>query len=119
MKLIHECVRDIMLDLEENLTLNGSIDSNKLESRLSSYSHSDIYYNCQKLKKAGYIKVEFFLDSSYCVTNITYNGHLFLDTIRDDGIWKKIKSKTSKLASVSLPILQQVGTELILAELGH
>ncbi len=118
MKLIHDCVRDVMLDIENNLNLHETVTSTDIQERLNKYSHDDIYYTCQKLQEAGYLKVDFFIDGSCCVESMTYNGHQFLDSIRDDGIWKEVKSKISKLASVSLPIIHQVASQAIISKLG-
>lgn len=118
MKLIHDCVRDVMLDIEENLGTNTAIMITNIHSRISKYSFEDIYYTCQKLNEAGYLEVVFYLSGDGAVKNMTYDGHLFLDNIRDDSIWKETKSKVSKIASASLPIIQQVAAALIAAKLG-
>lgn len=118
MKLIHDCVRDVMLDIEENLTLYQTVSSVDIQNRLKKYSHDDIYYTCQKLQEAGYLNVDFFINGSCSIEAMTYNGHQFLDSIRDDGIWKEVKSKISKLTSVSLPIIYQVASQAIITKLG-
>lgn len=118
MKLIHDCVRDVMLDIEENLILHQTISDVDIQNRLKKYSHDDIYYTCQKLQEAGYLNVDFYMDGSYDIANMTYNGHQFLDNIRDDGIWKEVKSKISKLTGVSLPIIYQVASQAIITRLG-
>lgn len=117
-KLIHDCVRDVMLDIENNLNLHETTTSTDIQKRLKKYSLDDIYYTCQKLKEAGYLKVDFFIDGSCCIESMTYNGHQFLDNIRDDRIWKEVKSKISKLASASLPIIHQVASQAIIDKLG-
>ena len=112
-KLIHECVRDILLDAEENLTLSNNISSQEIQTRLKKYKHEDIYYTCLKLNEAGFIKVDFFLDGSASIEEITYNGHMFLDNIRDNNVWKKTQSILSKFTSTSLGIVQDVAAQVI------
>lgn len=106
-----------MLDIENNLNLHETTYSTDIHERLKKYSHDDIYYTCQKLHEAGYLNVDFFIDGSCCIESMTYNGHQFLDSIRDDGIWKEVKSKISKLASVSLPIIHQAASQAIITKL--
>ena len=118
MKLIHDCVRDVMLYIEENLKLNDSLDINNIQNDLSDYSLEDIAYTCEKLNEAKYLEVKQYITGATFILKITYDGHVFLDTIRDNDIWKETKSKISKLASVSLPIIQQVAAQLISFKLG-
>ena len=118
MKLIHDCVRDVMLYVEENLEYNRYLRTDKMQENISKYSLNDINYTCKKLDEAGYLTSEQYLGGEMVVKSMTYNGHLFLDNIRDDGIWKETKSKVSKIASASLPIIQQVAVALITAKLG-
>lgn len=49
-----------------------------------------------------------FLD----IDNITWDGHMFLESIRDEDLWSEIKSKIGNTAKVSISILSKVVTEL-------
>lgn len=118
MKLIHDCVRDVMLYVEENLIDDKIMDIQTIAKNLSTYSLADINYTCKKLDEAGYLIVNPLSFDCNIVTEMTYNGHLFLDDIRDDGVWKAVKSKASKVAGVSLPILQQLASAYIATKLG-
>lgn len=118
MKLIHDCVRDIMLYIEDNLKLDNTLTINEIQINLSNYSIEDITYTCEKLDEAGYLEIKRYITGDAIVLKMTYNGHQFLDTIRDDSIWKETKSKISKIAGVSLPIIQQVAAQLISLKLG-
>lgn len=113
MKLIHDCIRDVMIDIEENLGLNRTVSSREIQIRNSKYSHDDIYYTCQKLKEAGYLNVEFFLDGYAGVESMTYSGHLFLDNIRDNKVWSTTKSILSKFTSTSIGIVENVASQVI------
>lgn len=117
MELKHDCVRNVMLYLEENLTLRGVITNNNIE--IKNYSSDDITYTIMKLREAGFIEAS---KQDYAgiilIKSITYNGHQFLDTIRDGQVWSETKSKISKIAGVSLPIIQQVASQIIMLKLG-
>ena len=82
----------------------------------SKYLTDDIKYCIIKLSEAGLITVTIpgrkdkisMLD----IDSITWDGHMFLDSIRDDGLWSEIKSKIGNTAKVSISIISKVATEL-------
>ncbi len=117
MKLNHDCIRKLLLYLEENLEYNGKIVINSITDL--KYSQDELIYSAEKLQEAGYIDL---IETDPCgddlplaiVTNITYSGHTFLDNIRDNVVWSKTKSITSKIASVSLNLLSDIASKVIL-----
>ena len=121
MKLKKECIRDLMLYFEKNLTYDRPISANKIA--LKKYSTEDIVYTCDKLQEAGFINVTRWpvLDDGLPfinVNSITYNGHQLLDNIRSPKIWKETKSKLKSIGSVSVEIIAQVAASLIANKLG-
>lgn len=121
MKLNHDCVRKLLLYLEENLGYNDKMMINSINTL--QYSPDELIYSAEKLKEAGYIDL---IETDPCgddlplaiVTNITYSGHAFLDNICDNAVWKKTKSLTSKFASVSIKLLSDVASKVILQMIG-
>ena len=116
MKLNHDCIRDLMLHIESETTINKGLDLTKIE--LLDYSSDDIMYTALKLKDAGYIEasrraadnnVVYFFN----VSSITWNGHHFLDNIRDVGVWKDTKNILSKFSSVSIGFVENVSSQVI------
>lgn len=117
MKLDHDLVRETMLYLEDNLTFDKEIMSSNIV--IQNYTSEEIQYTVNKLYEAGFIKCVPFKPYKFvAILEITWNGHCFLDNIRDKNIWIKTKEKLSKLASVSLPIISQVAATYIQIELG-
>lgn len=82
----------------------------------SKYLIDDIKYCIIKLSEADLITVTIpgrkdkisMLD----IDSITWDGHMFLDSIRDDGLWSEIKSKIGNTAKVSISTISKVATEL-------
>lgn len=116
MKLNHDCVRDLLIFLENNLTYQNIYWISDIE--LSDYSHDDLLYTAEKLYEAGYIDCNIIKTLSsnqpqILIKEITWNGHELLDNIRDNSVWTKIKKKISGFASVSLPIINSVGASII------
>ncbi|PFJ14750.1 hypothetical protein COD67_07030 [Bacillus cereus] len=122
MKLNHDCVRDLLLTVEESTTDEIlSLYFLPQKQRLENYQVDDITYTIQRLKEAGYLNVIDIATSdgySAIINSITWNGHQFLDNIRDKTVWKKTKEKASILGSVSLPILSELAKAYISDMLG-
>lgn len=123
MKLNHECVRDLLLTIESS-SFNETLylEDIRRESRMDSYSVETIIYTAQKLNEAEFINFEpLYGDAEIqdiAIESIHWKGHQFLDTIRDPSIWESVKKKTSKLASVSLPMLSSLATSFMEGKLG-
>lgn len=50
---------------------------------------------------------------------LTWSGHEFLDSIRDDGLWRKIKATSvEKGAALSFEIVKELGLSMIRATAG-
>ena len=116
MKLDHNCVRDLLLYLEANLPIGKRLRINDL--KFGDYSQYDLIYTAQKLEEAGYIKCNnsrYISNSFPCIDicSVTYQGHQFLDNIRDDKIFNKTKSILSSLKSVSVEIISETSAKLI------
>lgn len=116
MRLNHECVRDLLLYIEENLDYNDELEINKLQ--LKNYSLEELLYTAQRLAEADYINCDnsIQIDDDYpiiIVDSISYKGHQFLDTIRDNQVWDKTKKVLSVLKSVSIEITSETASKVI------
>lgn len=118
MKLDRDCVRQLLLSTEElpyeyMLTLD---DFNENED-LSKFGFESCIYVTEKLIEAGFIngKVTYADNGVYDlrIKSLTWDGHQFLDNIRDDGVWKSAKQVTSKFSSVSLSMLGTIAASII------
>ncbi|WHP40736.1 DUF2513 domain-containing protein [Lysinibacillus boronitolerans] len=128
MKLNQDCVRAVLLELEEKLTLNDDLFLFQIKQLdcVEKYGEDTVIYSILKLKEADYLLAEphYFDDelSELTVSSLTWDGHLFLDTIRDNKVWKETKSIVSKFSSVSISLMSTVSSnilnELIKKQLG-
>ena len=111
MKLNPDCVRDILLFVENSDSLQ--IHFNDLCDGLTAYESKDIQYTCLKLKEAGYLTVvtkryvNDDMDKVAIIKDIKFDGHNFLDSIRDVSTWDKVKA-ASKKAGISLSSVLQI-----------
>lgn len=116
MKLNYDCVRDLLLYLEENLTYENDVVINNIS--IKNYTEAELVYTAEKLYEANYLNCmkPLYIDEeipSIIVLSLTYNGHQFLDTVRDNAVWDKTKKISSSIASTSLKILENIATNVI------
>lgn len=120
MKLDHDLVRCVLLAIEESEDING-INENELLDYLKKYGNYDnrnnIAYTVSKLKEASFITGDVRWTSNsptwIMAGNLTYDGHKFLDNIRDDKVWRDTKKIFSKFSSVSLSLVSSVASNVI------
>lgn len=122
MKLNHDCIRDLLLFLEEYLTNDNYylLDPYSFTRTvyLNGFDNSDVLYSCEKLFEAGYVngKIRNFVDITIPeikITSISWEGHKFLNNIRDDKIWKDTKSILSQFKTVSISFISDVAAQII------
>lgn len=114
MKLNYECMRDVLIFLEENLTLNCADDGMEYEEMsgedvcngLPAYSKEDVYYSLEMLSQGGYINADdLYGDDQLLVCSVlslNLDGHEFLAQIRDSENWSNVKKVTSAIRNFSL-----------------
>ena len=123
MKLNYDCVRDIMLYLEENLNFGNPIRDTNINLN---YDIKDIRYSLLKLHEINYLdgSVSKYMDGDYSVitTDITFYGHKFIGEIQSDTIWDKTKSVSKDLGIQTINGITQIAgsviSGLILSKLG-
>lgn len=110
MKLNHDNVRELLLNLEENLPLNDSLQLDP------SNTDPETLYSALKLIEAGFIEGNQikFIDGDFMILihSITWNGHEFLDNIRPKTTWEKTKSLAKTIGGSSLPMLGKIASKV-------
>lgn len=123
MKLNPDCIRDVLLYLEENLIIENDnefsqINLYQLQSALNQYDKDDIFYTVYNLVQIRYIEGDFQHITNkklfYCkIENITYNGHQFLNTIRPKSIWDATKLKAKQIGGMSIQSLSMISMAIM------
>lgn len=131
MKINPDCIRDVLLYLEKNLTYNhdrqdtiehNSITMHKIAEDLrnqNGYEIDDVNYSVEKLLEIRYIIPETELRGHnnsilYCpISDISYNGHMFLNTIRPKTIWEATKSKAKQIGGMSIHSLSMISSTIM------
>lgn len=122
MKLNNDCVRDLLLYIEENSTINKPL--NMVNVSIKEYSNDEICYTSLKLVEASFINGKTFqadnnIFYAFMVQDLTWEGHQFLDNIRDPKVWTETKSKLSKFMSTSLSVAADVASQVIAAMINN
>ena len=121
MKLNVDCVRDVMLKIEELQRVfvndNGEVEKDalwidSLYSALSNYGKEEIFYALYNLDQAGYIdiSVQWINGCVYtcAINHMTYEGHEFLSKIRPATVWEKTTGIAGKVGNFGLQMLEKI-----------
>jgi len=99
-----------------------NLDEVKDSPLMKSYQSDEIIYCVKKLLEKNFINGQLFtgdgLAIGFVVSDLTWDGHEFLDNIRDNLVWKETKAISSKVASASLSVLADVAKNYISKTLG-
>ena len=125
MKLNHDCVRDILLFIEENLKYHEEINQSTLakSSYFAKYNNSEVLYALELMVDEGFITCRKVVSNamgkvSYItITGLTWSGHELLDNIRNDTAWNAVKEKTKKIGRVSIKAMASAAGTLATAML--
>ena len=116
MKLKPDCIRDVMIEIENTweLELDGhgninmpTIPISDMYDALPRHDKRDIFYSLYNLQQAGYVDLTIVWTDGgiayHCQINrMTYDGHEFLNQIRDAKHWSKIKKGLDAVRNYSL-----------------
>lgn len=124
MKRDMELIRRILLETE-TLGIDGDIYTREYKtSWFEDVQEHVFYYHVELLDEAGYIR-SFKIDQSYDFdredlsvgkffpVSLTWEGHEFLDSIRNNDSWERVKRSFGKaLSTIPVSVLANVTTEL-------
>jgi hypothetical protein len=130
MKLNKECIRDVLLYIEEHCIFENDkrfgrmlhqVSLNELlkAEQTSKYSYDDLHYTLEKMFEGRYIDGHYIPNNAPHTFNIarvdalTLRGHDLLDNIRPEPVWNETKSVLQKVGDFSLGILSQVAGEIM------
>ncbi len=123
MKLNHDNVRSLLLFVESKEENSSRSEAELMEfATQNEISKNELIYIIQRLTDAEFItsSIQYASNQVYwfSINTITWDGHSYLDNIRDPKVWKNAKSVASKIASVSLPIMGEIAKVQLMKLLG-
>lgn len=126
MKLDHDLIRAIILEIEEHWPPGYSDlfqedgergTAREIETRLDC-DHEVLIEHLELLRQADYVEGELVLTMNslpqFFLHRLTWSGHEFAANIRDEGIWSRTKTKAAEISSsVSITVLADIAKRLL------
>ncbi len=125
MKLEVDLVRQLLLHIEEHATRPIS-DLDNIE--IGGWTEDQVDYHVVQLADAEFIEAAIdrvpdnedpsVMHVIYSVRRLTYKGHEFLETVRDDSVWRVVKEKAKAVGALTLPVIAQIGGAYVKSQIG-
>ncbi|MFV0551024.1 MAG: DUF2513 domain-containing protein [Anaerorhabdus sp.] len=132
MELNIDCLRNTLLYIEkyQEVDFSGVPDRmcaknfDETDALLSKYNLDTVYYHVKQLADSNLIAIESNKGKSpkqYIILDITPKGHEFIENIKSDTVYNKVKEKCTKIGILTVNSIQQiaigVATELIKSQI--
>lgn len=109
MKRDFELLKKILIEIE------NFPDVKRRSIQINGYSPQELNYHIGLLHEANLLKGKSHSDDSWFVSSLTWEGHEFLDAIKNDTVWKKAKQIISeKGGNISVEVLKTLLQQLLL-----
>lgn len=117
-RLNHDCIRQVLLDIEANLQLEKKSFSDIVTpNTISTYGIDNVIYSLIQLSDAQYIDASIEAVKGPIplirVEKITWEGHKFLDNVRDPQVWSKTKKVLKRIESTSITLVSNIASQVI------
>ena len=104
-----DLIREILLKVESDPELNGGVFKCFDSSDFEGHPVGEITYHIDLLFEAGYLEGVKTLEPAPAISRLTWQGHEFLGSISDSGVWEKVKEKIKGLPSVAVSVVWEIG----------
>jgi hypothetical protein len=106
----------ILLEVEKVPHNSAALQWVELERTIYEYSPQDISYHVLLLKEAGLIQAT-NVRLAWRPIRLTWEGHEFLDTAKDNNRWEKAKNAMTKTGGFALDVMKQLLIQYLKSEL--
>ncbi|HBH3655593.1 TPA: DUF2513 domain-containing protein [Clostridioides difficile] len=117
MKLNPDCIRDLLLTVEENTSFSQVMYYNRKEENnydlLQRYSDEEISYHIRQCNLYGFFTRISWTSAHCTIDDLTPLGHEFLANVRLNTNWNKTKEVASKVGSTSINVLTEIASNVI------
>ncbi len=141
MRLNLDCIRDILLIIEEEQTMqkidqsilgeSGVMETGMVKPmydnqflshvKLQDYPSDDIFYSIKQLGESGLLDVDDSVLQGgrqfYEILDITPYGHEFISNLKSNTVWEKVKSIIKSVNGASLSVITKVAAETLLKQI--
>ncbi len=118
MKLNSDCVRAILLTVEKHTDFNTPFQYDKDDfdyPLLKKYSYDEIVYHIKQCELSNLIFGVHYFDggNNVVISDLSPEGHQFIANIREDKVWKGVKTVACKVGSTSLSAITQIASGVV------
>lgn len=121
MRLDTDFVRQILLEIERR-DIN---DDKYMTLVIPGHNYQEINYHNRILREAGLIETARLPDTEpgapmhYLPYRLTWSGHQFLASIRDDRVWKEVLRRLAKVGGgLMIEVIKAVAGDVVNKQLG-
>ena len=122
-----ECMRAILIKLQSELKISFYDDKccflaisvqMLIDDMRNKYEPEDIWYSIYNLTTCGFIEgininhMDRNSLDNLDITNITYRGHKFIESIKDENVWNKTKNIIGKVGNHTLDFIESVAHDV-------
>ena len=115
MRLNPDCIRDILLTVEDKSDGSSSVTiARNTDPRLDPYTAGEIYYHvrqCVEVNLLSGMKEDML--GNCTVRDLTPAGHEFIANIRKDTLWERTKETAKSVGSNSLKAIAQIASYVV------
>lgn len=121
MKRDDDLIRRLMLDLEQTSAAMSN------QHKVDGHTADEVAYHLGLIVRQGYAEgprpvynnVDTTIPSVVIALRLTPEGHDFVASIRDEGVWSKVKEKTASVSGgVAMEMLKQLAVAVVKDRLG-
>ena len=118
MRLNPDCIRDILLYVEENTGYMSYIPVPRNVHNFdivlqNNYEPDEILYHIDLCEEYGYIHTDSGTIANFYIKRLSVLGHEFLENIRQDNNWNQTKSLAKQAGSISLNVISNIASNVI------
>jgi hypothetical protein len=117
MKRDNDYIRELLLTIESDPQFDGTRQVQPGPPSEPGRSYDDLAYHLTLLIEAGFVVGQPTMQMPF-VSRLTWEGHEFLDDIRDPDVWSKTKERMKGLGSVGLNFVWEIAKAEIKTKLG-
>jgi hypothetical protein len=104
-----ELIRNILLPVNADPTLNGSKFEVFDTSDFSGHTQEEIAYHIDLLFEVGFVKGLATLDApAPAISRLTWEGHEFLGSVSDPSVWEKVKQQVAGIPTVAISVIWEL-----------
>lgn len=116
-----DLIRELLLMVEADTRLNGKQwvrFADPGEMGLTDRSAEEVGHHLDLLIEQGFIEGKSGMETIPVLKKLTWNGHEFLDNIKNDDVWSKTKERIAGLKGIGISVVAAIAEAEIKKKLG-